>query len=73
MYVVYNIIILYAYNVHVCMLCIILSYCMLIMYMYVCCMYLQVEECLNFCHDNVSQIVASPCNMGCINERLLAR
>lgn len=34
---------------------------------------MQVEECLIFCHDRISQIVASPCNMGCINNRLLAR
>ena len=32
-----------------------------------------VEECLNFCHENASAIVASPCNMACINDSLLNR
>ncbi|XP_059160884.1 SANT and BTB domain regulator of class switch recombination-like [Physella acuta] len=32
-----------------------------------------VQECVEFCHKNMSAIVATPCNMGCINDRLLTR
>ena len=32
-----------------------------------------VEKCLVFCHDNMSAVIASPCNMGCINEKLVTR
>jgi len=32
-----------------------------------------VSECIKFCHQNMSTIVATPCNMGCINDRLLTR
>ncbi|CAL1537694.1 unnamed protein product [Lymnaea stagnalis] len=32
-----------------------------------------VLECIKFCHKNMSDIVATPCNMGCINDRLLTR
>ncbi|CAK8682712.1 SANT and BTB domain regulator of class switch recombination-like [Clavelina lepadiformis] len=29
-----------------------------------------VEACINYCHKNMSLIVATPCNMNCVNERL---
>ncbi|XP_069464119.1 SANT and BTB domain regulator of class switch recombination isoform X2 [Ambystoma mexicanum] len=32
-----------------------------------------VEECIQFCHRNMSTIVATPCNMNCINANLLTR
>ncbi|XP_032070788.1 uncharacterized protein KIAA1841 homolog [Thamnophis elegans] len=32
-----------------------------------------VEKCINYCHKNMSTIVASPCNMNCINANLLTR
>ncbi|XP_078505421.1 SANT and BTB domain regulator of class switch recombination isoform X2 [Lissotriton helveticus] len=32
-----------------------------------------VEECIQFCHKNLSAIVATPCNMNCINANLLTR
>ncbi|GFO21893.1 hypothetical protein PoB_004839800 [Plakobranchus ocellatus] len=32
-----------------------------------------VSECIKFCHKNMSTIVSTPCNMGCINDRLLTR
>ncbi|XP_072265627.1 SANT and BTB domain regulator of class switch recombination [Pyxicephalus adspersus] len=32
-----------------------------------------VEECINYCHKNMSAIVATPCNMNCINANLLTR
>lgn len=32
-----------------------------------------VEECIQFCHQNMSAIVATPCNMNCINSNLAAR
>ncbi len=35
--------------------------------------YLQVELCLDYCHDNLSCVVAAPCNMGCIKDKLIAR
>ncbi|XP_041922473.1 uncharacterized protein KIAA1841 [Alosa sapidissima] len=32
-----------------------------------------VEDCIQFCHKNMSAIVATPCNMNCINSNLAAR
>ncbi|XP_070572412.1 SANT and BTB domain regulator of class switch recombination-like [Ptychodera flava] len=32
-----------------------------------------VEECIKYCHDNMSAIVATPCNMNCINDKLITR
>ncbi|XP_040283392.1 uncharacterized protein KIAA1841 homolog isoform X1 [Bufo bufo] len=32
-----------------------------------------VEECIAYCHKNMSAIVATPCNMNCINANLLTR
>ncbi|XP_071946581.1 SANT and BTB domain regulator of class switch recombination-like isoform X2 [Antedon mediterranea] len=32
-----------------------------------------VEECVKYCHDNLSAIVATPCNMNCINDDLITR
>ncbi|KAM4772124.1 SANT and BTB domain regulator of class switch recombination [Rhinophrynus dorsalis] len=32
-----------------------------------------VEECIHYCHKNMSAIVATPCNMNCINANLLTR
>ncbi|KAM4693720.1 SANT and BTB domain regulator of class switch recombination isoform 2-T2 [Discoglossus pictus] len=32
-----------------------------------------VEECIVYCHKNMSAIVATPCNMNCINANLLTR
>ncbi|OCT79717.1 hypothetical protein XELAEV_18026526mg [Xenopus laevis] len=32
-----------------------------------------VEECIRYCHKNMSAIVATPCNMNCINANLLTR
>lgn len=32
-----------------------------------------VESCLNFCHDYCSEILASPCNISCINNNLINR
>ncbi|KAL2083175.1 hypothetical protein ACEWY4_020948 [Coilia grayii] len=32
-----------------------------------------VEECIQFCHKNMSAIVATTCNMNCINSNLAAR
>nr|XP_039259376.1 uncharacterized protein KIAA1841-like [Styela clava] len=32
-----------------------------------------VEECIGYCHDNLSQIVSTPCNMNCVNEKLTER
>ena len=33
----------------------------------------QVTECIHFCHKNMTAIVATPCNMNCINDRLCTR
>lgn len=30
-------------------------------------------ECIHFCHENMSAIVATPCNMNCINDKLVTR
>ncbi|XP_071790076.1 SANT and BTB domain regulator of class switch recombination-like isoform X1 [Asterias amurensis] len=32
-----------------------------------------VSECVEFCHKNMSAIVATPCNMNCINDKLCTR
>ena len=32
-----------------------------------------VAECIDFCHANMSQILATPCNMNCINDKLCQR
>ncbi|XP_062912047.1 SANT and BTB domain regulator of class switch recombination isoform X3 [Mobula hypostoma] len=32
-----------------------------------------VEECIQYCHKNMSAIVATPCNMNCINGTLATR
>ncbi|XP_056423644.1 SANT and BTB domain regulator of class switch recombination-like isoform X1 [Hyla sarda] len=32
-----------------------------------------VEKCIDYCHKNMSAIVATPCNMNCINANLLTR
>ncbi|XP_030642896.1 uncharacterized protein KIAA1841 [Chanos chanos] len=32
-----------------------------------------VEECIQYCHKHMSAIVATPCNMNCINSNLAAR
>ncbi|KAH0622881.1 hypothetical protein JD844_025706 [Phrynosoma platyrhinos] len=32
-----------------------------------------VEKCVNYCHKNMSAIIATPCNMNCINANLLTR
>lgn len=33
----------------------------------------QVEECIQYCHKHMSAIVATPCNMNCINSNLATR
>lgn len=32
-----------------------------------------VDECLAYCHDHLSAVLASPCNMACINDKLVTR
>ncbi|XP_038607078.1 uncharacterized protein KIAA1841 homolog isoform X2 [Tachyglossus aculeatus] len=32
-----------------------------------------VEQCIRYCHKNMNAIVATPCNMNCINANLLTR
>ncbi|KAM6220289.1 SANT and BTB domain regulator of class switch recombination isoform 2-T2 [Rhynchocyon petersi] len=32
-----------------------------------------VEQCIQYCHKNMNDIVATPCNMNCINANLLTR
>lgn len=32
-----------------------------------------VEECVVFCHENMSAVLATPCNMNCINDKLCWR
>ncbi|XP_028927740.1 uncharacterized protein KIAA1841 homolog isoform X1 [Ornithorhynchus anatinus] len=32
-----------------------------------------VEQCIHYCHKNMNAIVATPCNMNCINANLLTR
>ncbi|XP_075391325.1 SANT and BTB domain regulator of class switch recombination isoform X1 [Tenrec ecaudatus] len=32
-----------------------------------------VEQCIQYCHQNMDAIVATPCNMNCINANLLTR
>lgn len=33
----------------------------------------QVQECIEYCHGNMSAIVSTPCNMNCINDKLVGR
>lgn len=33
----------------------------------------QVEECIQYCHKHMSAILATPCNMNCINSNLATR
>lgn len=35
--------------------------------------HVQVEECVQYCHKHMSAIVATPCNMNCINSNLTSR
>ena len=37
------------------------------------CLLLQVEECIQYCHANMSAIIATPCNMNCIDDRLVTK
>ncbi|XP_052800650.1 SANT and BTB domain regulator of class switch recombination-like isoform X2 [Mya arenaria] len=32
-----------------------------------------VQECIEYCHGNMTAIVGTPCNMNCINDKLVAR
>ncbi|XP_048582414.1 SANT and BTB domain regulator of class switch recombination isoform X3 [Nematostella vectensis] len=32
-----------------------------------------VNDCISFCHENMSAIVSTPCNMNCINDKLVTR
>lgn len=32
-----------------------------------------VSECVGFCHENMSAILSTPCNMNCINDQLCSR
>ncbi|XP_065054797.1 SANT and BTB domain regulator of class switch recombination-like isoform X2 [Rhopilema esculentum] len=32
-----------------------------------------VQECILYCYRNISKIIATPCNMNCINDKLVAR
>eukprot|EP00112_Aurelia_sp_Birch-Aquarium-sp1_P020299 Seg52.3 transcript_id=Seg52.3/GoldUCD/mRNA.D3Y31 product="putative protein KIAA1841-like" protein_id=Seg52.3/GoldUCD/D3Y31 len=32
-----------------------------------------VKECISFCYENMSAIIATPCNMNCINDKLVTR
>jgi hypothetical protein len=32
-----------------------------------------VDECIEYCHANMSAIIATPCNMNCIDDRLVTR
>ncbi|XP_060079266.1 SANT and BTB domain regulator of class switch recombination-like [Ylistrum balloti] len=32
-----------------------------------------VQECIEYCHGNMSSIVSTPCNMNCINDKLVGR
>lgn len=32
-----------------------------------------VTDCIHFCHENTTAIVATPCNMNCINDKLVTR
>jgi hypothetical protein len=34
---------------------------------------LQVQECIEYCHQNMTAIVSTNCNMNCINDRLITR
>ncbi|KAK2092528.1 hypothetical protein P7K49_029056 [Saguinus oedipus] len=35
--------------------------------------FISVEQCIQYCHKNMNAIVATPCNMNCINANLLTR
>ncbi len=35
--------------------------------------FLQVELCLDYCHANMASVVAAPCNMSCIKDKLITR
>ena len=37
------------------------------------CVLLKVEECIQYCHANMSAIIATPCNMNCIDDTLVTR
>ncbi|XP_028400724.1 uncharacterized protein KIAA1841 homolog [Dendronephthya gigantea] len=32
-----------------------------------------VTKCIHYCHENMSAIVSTPCNMNCINDKLVTR
>ncbi|KAI0220956.1 hypothetical protein LSAT2_027582 [Lamellibrachia satsuma] len=32
-----------------------------------------VKQCVEFCHKNLSAIISTPCNMNCINDKLVSR
>lgn len=34
--------------------------------------FLQIEKCIVFCHKQMNAILATPCNMNCINDRLVS-
>ena len=34
---------------------------------------LQIEKCIVYCHKHMNAILATPCNMNCINDRLVTR
>jgi len=34
---------------------------------------MQVEDCLVYCHDHMTEIVQLPCNMSCLSDELLTR
>lgn len=36
----------------------------------VCFVDLKVEDCIQYCHKHMSAIIATPCNMNCINNNL---
>ena len=38
-----------------------------------CSVLLKVEECIQYCHGNMSAIIATPCNMNCIDDSLVTR
>jgi len=39
----------------------------------VCFVDLKVEECIQYCHKHMNAIIATPCNMNCINNNLAGR
>jgi len=32
-----------------------------------------VEECIRYCYRNITEIISTPCNMNCINDKLVTR